>query len=260
MPFFIPALIAGASALGGLLGNRKQTSQQSGSSTTSGMQDFTGTQSNEFSNLSSPVYDPQQLQMRNFLLSQFYNRTNPETIKSITEAAINQGVNNYNQEYQGAEQALRGNLAMRGLQYSPAGANAEAQLQNSRIGNIIGLRNQAPLLQNQLQESALTDFSNFLTRLPFGTQSSGSSFGSTSGHQSSTQNTESQGTVTQPGNMLGGLFGGLGSALAALYGQGAFQKGGGGLSIPNVQNLPSTIDLNRTRSIGQTAPGYGYGF
>lgn len=239
--FIVPAVISGiGSIFGGLFGNRSQTTNQNYSNNTqqSGQQNFYGTGQNNFSNVSMPTYDPAQLQMRNFLLNQFYNRSNPQAITDLTNSAINQGVENYNQGYRSADLALQNNLAQRGLQYSPAGAAASSQLQNERIGNIVGLRNQAPMLRNQLQESALTDFSNFLSRLPVGTASSGTQNTIQTGDTNSSMNSSTSGTgqVTQPGNMLGGLFngiGGLGGILASLYGSGAFGKsnnssGGGG--------------------------------
>lgn len=214
--FLLPALMTGLSALSGGLANRKQTQQQSGTSTTN-------SNSNSVQNIdqsTTPTYDPFQLQMRDFLMNQFYNRTNPNNINNLVQSTIGQGVNNINQSASGSEQALIAALAARGLSYSPVAGQAIGQQQSQRIGDIIGLQNQAPMMADQMQGQRLTDFSTFLRGLPTGTHTTGQNTTNTTGNQV----TNSSGTFTQPGNVMGGAFGGAAGMLANLYGQGAFSN------------------------------------
>jgi len=218
MAAFLPFLMTGLSALAGGLGNREQTQKSTGTSTTHSNQTTTGTSNVDTS--TTPTYDPLQLQMRNFLLNQFYNRTNPNAINGLVDNYIGQGTNNINASASQQEQALSAALAARGLSYSPVAGQAIAQGQSNRIGQIIGLRNQAPLLNDQLQQSRLTDFSTFLKGLPTGTHTVGTT--NTTSNTTGDSTTNQQGSVTTPGNVLGGAFGGAAGMLANLYGQGAF--------------------------------------
>lgn len=230
MGFLIPAIISGVGALAGALSNRPKTTTQTMNQTTNQSQNQTGV--TNVDNSSMPIYDPQQLAMRNFLLQQYYNRLDPARIEGLTQSTIGAGVNAANNSYAGAEQALRASLAGRGLSYSPVAGAGEAQLQQGRVGSIIGTRAQAPLIKNQLESGALSDFGSFLSTLPTGTHNFGTTSSASSGN--ATSNTQGTGTNTDPGNMLGGAVGGLGSMLAFLYGQGAFGGTKGGVTSSGV--------------------------
>lgn len=214
MAAFIPALISGVAGLAGGLLNRPKTTQQNSSSTTNTSQQINA---NQNSNV-APVYDPQQLAMRNFLLNAFYQRANSADVDKTVGSYVNSGVNNINSNAQTSEQAIRNVLASRGLSYSGAAATPLANAESSRIGQITDLRNQAPLIKDQLQGKYLTDFASFLSGLPVGQQGSGTSYQNTEG----SQHTDQHGTITDPGNILGGAVSGLGSGLALMYGNGAF--------------------------------------
>jgi hypothetical protein len=241
--FLVPAIMAGVSALQGYLANRskkQQETEQAG--TSSGTQNTTQTINTSSSTM--PQYDPKQLQMRDFLMSQMYNRTNPNQIQGLVENYVGQGTNNINASAGQNEQALSAALAARGLSYSPVAGQAIGQAQNQRIGDIIGLRNQAPLLQDQIQQQRLTDFSTFMRGLPTGTSTTGSSTGTTTG--TTTGATQGTGSVSDPNvNPWTGALGTLSSTLANLYGQGAFSGGGGNGTT------------NRRRPAAQT-PGGAY--
>ncbi len=228
--FLLPALMTGLSALAGGLGNREQKQQQSGTSTTNS----NSTSTQNIDQTSMPSYDPLQLKMRDFLINQFYNRTRPEASQGLVNNYIGQGVNTINQAAGQQEQALSAALAARGLSYSPASGQALGQQQSNRIGQITGLQMQAPLLQDQIQQGRLTDFSSFLSGLPTGTHTTGTNTTNTVGQQ----NTQSQGTVTTPGNVLGGAFGGAAGMLANLYGQGAFGQQKKKVNLPSNTGNP----------------------
>jgi hypothetical protein len=214
MAVFVPALIAGASALSGFLGNRNQNQNQSGSSTTNQTQTSTG--ATNFSN--TPTYDPMQLQMRDFLLKQFYGRTQPGAVQGLVDSTVNSGVNNINRAGASNEMAIRNILASRGLSYSPAAAVPLANANMDRLGQITQLRNSAPILQDTLESGRLTDFSNFLKGLPTGQ----SGVANTASFNEGASHTDQAGNVNVPGNPLGGSFSNAAATLAWLYGQGAF--------------------------------------
>lgn len=212
MAAFIPALLSGLAGVGGGLLNRPQTTKIDNTTTTNNSSTGSVTGS------SLPVYDPNQLQMRNFLINQFYNQTNPAAIHGLVNNTINTGVNNINDAAGPQQQALQASLAARGLSYSGAAGTAEAQQQSGRIRDIFNLQNQAPLLENQLRQGNLTSFADFFKGLPTGTATQGTS------QENTTGTTHQVGTQTGSGNVAGGAVSGAGSALALMYGLGAFGK------------------------------------
>ncbi len=206
-------IIAGIA--GGLL-NRGQKTEQTQNSTSNTNQ----TQNTAQNASTAPVYDPYQLQMRNFLISQFYNRSNPGYINNLVNTSLNNGVNAINDSAAPNRLALQNALAQRGLSYSGTAGTALGNAEANRIGQITQLQAQRPLLQDQLQNQNLTSFSDYLSRLPVGQSSSSTGYNNATG----TTNTTGTGTNTTPGNILGGVASGAGSALGLLYGQGAFDK------------------------------------
>lgn len=230
MSAFIPALIAGVGALGGLLGNRPKTYQQQQQQ---GFNQF-GNQYQGFSGTGTqtPAYDPLGENLRQALAQMYLGRAGsvPEFMRNY-EATGLEGIN------KGAESnraALNQILAARGLSYSPAAATALGGLESNRIGQGVAFRNQLPLVQDQLQQQRLADLSGFFSRLPYGTSTTQT--GTSTGTSSTTGSSSGTGTSTDPGNMLGGLTGGLGNLLAFLYGQGAF--GGGGYTRSGARTNP----------------------
>lgn len=216
MAVFIPALIAGASALAGALGNRDQKQNTGGSATTNSTQTSTG--ATNYTN--TPTYDPLQLQMRNFLLNQFFNRAQPGAVSGLVNSTIDSGVNNINRAGASNELAIRNMLASRGLSYSPSAAVPLANANSDRIAQITTLRNTAPILEDQLQSGRISDFANFWKGLPTGQTGVTNSASFTEG----AQHTDQAGNVTVQGNPLGAATSNAASTLALLYGMGAFKK------------------------------------
>ncbi len=217
MPFFIPALISGIAGLaGGLLNRPKEITK-----------DSTGTSSNAFSSgtsgsfYNSPTMDPMQSRMRDFLLQDYYTRAQGGDINHFLDAYKTMGVGGINRTSDMAQQNLSNSLAARGLSFSPVAGTALANAEQSRVGQINELNTSLPLLGEQMKQSRLTDFSNFLSKLPYGQQ--GTSESSTAGQQMG--NTSEHSVANDPGNILGGGIGGFGSMLAmllALSGQSGF--------------------------------------
>lgn len=218
--FLLPALMTGLSAIGGGLLNKPQTQTQSGVSDSTSNSTTHGTSNIDQS--TTPTYDPLQLKMRDFLMSQFFNRQNPNSINNLVQQSIGQGTNAINEGAQGSEQALSAALASRGLSYSPVAGQAIGQQQSNRIGQITQLQGQAPMMQDQLQQQRLTDFSSFLKGLPTGTHTMGTT--TQDSNTMGTQHGTSSGTGTTQGNVMGGAFAAGASTLANLYGQGAFNN------------------------------------
>lgn len=213
MGWFVPALIAGASAVAGALGNRskKYTSES--------QMDQTTTQEGSGTNEVAPVYSDEVAGLlKNPLLAAYSNRLREGT-SPFMDAYRAQGLRSINQGASARQRILQNLYASRGLQWSPAAATAEAGSEANRVGNIINFQTGLPLIEEELRSNRLGEASRFLASLPIGQRSSYSqrATGRTTGTQTGTQ--------TMPGNMLGGAFGGAAGSLALLYGMGAFNGG-----------------------------------
>lgn len=224
---FVPALIAGLGALGGLFGNRSQTQRT--------------TQNTQFNNQSNqqtgyagaassnPLLNPAAQGLLNPIAANYLNLLGQDQDLSGYKAGA---LGDINQTSNIRKQALENNLAQRGVTGSAA-ASALNQNENSRFSDITKLNQQLPLLQLQLMLQKLQGAGGFFSQIPTGiyNEQYGSGFGNT--QNQGTQNM--QGTGVQPGNQAGGLFGSLGSILAGLYGSGAF--GGSGPSRLPTQGI-----------------------
>lgn len=188
--------IAG-SLLGGLFGGQPKTTNFSGS--TSGVSGGTGT--NTFN------YDPNQSALRNAILQSGTQQLTgaPADLSGIQSLMLQ----NTNAGFGDAEKVLRQTLAARGLTYSPMAAGAENQLQTQRVGAGINVMNQMPLLREQLYQQRLANALNAFRGVPISQTMTQSGY-----NRGTTQGTETQ---TNPGGMLGGLFGNLGQT-APMFG------------------------------------------
>src|SRR5262245_14725506 len=109
LPFLVPAIISGISALGGLLSNRKKTNTQLQESTQN--IDRTTTQ--------MPTYDPAALAMRNSLMRAFSSRMSPDYINNLTGSITAGNVQNINRGFGASRRALEESLAAKGFNFSP---------------------------------------------------------------------------------------------------------------------------------------------
>ena len=224
MPFggaLIGGIGAGISGLAGLFGGGKQQKvQTSGTISNTGQQNQSGTfgtsgQTTGFST-SNPNLSPLQQALINQFTSSASNLNRQAGDLSGYKA---QGLSDINSTSNAASEALRNNLASRGLSFSPSAANAETQQRIGLAGQQSQFLNSIPLLQRQLQQQSLQQLMNAFQLIPYGTtsQTGGTTAqsGTTNetGTSSSTQN--QQGTNLVSGNPMGGLFSGLGSGLFA---------------------------------------------
>lgn len=197
--WLIPALLGGLGAIGGGLGNRKQQTKTD------------STQSGSFDTSSSPLYDPTTLGVRDNILARLLSRN--EAVPDFTKEYELGGLENINTGNESLMRNVDRILTQRGLNRSPVGANASLQGMINKLNQGVQFRNTLPLLQRDIETNELDRLTNFFSGLPVGQRTSGTSTGTSSG------------TQEQPGNVLGGLFGGGSSLLGLLYGLGAF--GGG---------------------------------
>lgn len=211
MGWFVPALIAGASFAGGMLGNRKQTEQQRFNSNEA----FDKTTHTGIDTYAMPEYTEQMQTVLNNLLGVLGKRMDSST--DLT-GYTTQGLTNINKSSELKRRAMESILASRGLSYSPAAAAPLGRIQSDRIGEQINFLNGIPLLQRQLQGEDIDRFTKFFSSLPVGEHRTGSTVSYEGGH--STKEGYNEGTT--PGNMWGGGLGNLASTMAYLYGNGAF--------------------------------------
>ena len=183
----IPLITAGISGLAGLFGSRPQTTTASGTQNTN-----TSTNYN---------YTPQQQQLMQQLMEQYQNQINGTDLSGYQS----QGIQSINQTGDAQTQAINNMLAQRGLLNSPSAATSLTQERIGQAGQQSQFLNSIPLLKYQLQSQALTNAGNFLNAQKVNT--------------TGTSSTASQETQKGSGNMLGGLFAGIGSGIAGTLGK-----------------------------------------
>ncbi len=193
----IPLAISGLSALAGGLSNRSQQTQQQQTST------------------STPNLDPQDLNFRNQIMSQYLNQLSQGVNLGGYQASGIDDINR-NRELQG--QQTRENLASRGIN-GPAFNFALNNINNQRYGDLTRFQQGIPLLQHQLQSDILRNAGGFFSSIPYGQTQTG------------------KGTQTYPGNIAGGALGNLSSVLAYFLGQGAFKPS-------NPYGTPTSLPIN----------------
>ncbi len=204
MPFpFIPLAITGISALASLLGNRKKQATQENTTT----QNSSGTQFTDSS--STPLLTPEAQGAYSQLFPALQNRVQQGADLSGYRDA---GLRNINTSGENSRNRIVQALAARGLSNSPASAALIARQGDAQASESSNFLNNIPLLQRQMQGQDLDQLLRAATALPTGMRNQGSV--TTTGNATST----SKGTATQPGDMLGGLFSGLGQGLASTFG------------------------------------------
>lgn len=245
--------------LGGLAGAMPQTTsmQGSGSSSTNQSQDSqtasttTGATNTQLdlntllntinsiigstSQTTTPNLSPETQNLISNLTSRYMSLQRP----SLTGYTAQQ-TQNINNNANLQKQALDNIMASRGLATSPVSGTAQAGVEAQRIGNITNLQQSVPLMQNQLDLSNMGAAANFMSMIPHGTTTTGTSTqqqtGQQTGQQSQTgvtnmaQNTgtsahsegasntqQQQQQQQKSGGGIGGLVGGIGGIIASLF-------------------------------------------
>ncbi len=137
----------------------------------------------------TPNLSPATQQLLDQLTGKYLQSTNPSL--QGYQAQQTQGINR-NSNLQ--SQAVDNIMASRGLSTSPVAGTAQANVQNSRIGQITGLNESLPLLQDQLNQSHLASAANFMNMIPHGTTTTGGTTNTqdTTGQQSTSQTSGGQ--------------------------------------------------------------------
>jgi hypothetical protein len=207
--FALPLIMQGASLLGGLFGNKKQTQTQ------------TQNQNSSYNNTNRPVYDDNILNLRNRLAAEYMS--NLENGPADMNGEIINSLGNFNRAGDQSSRLMENILASRGIRGPAAGYALSMPRINQQMQSANYL-NSVPQMMEQRRFNNLGQSSQFLQSLPYGQ------------NQSGTSNSQSTGTQTTPSNTLSGGFQSLADMLAYQYGRGMFGGGqsGGGFQMPNV--------------------------
>lgn len=140
------AALLGASALGGIFGNRKKTQT------------------------TTTTLSPEAQRMNDLIMPLIQQRLSSGADLSGYKT---QGITDINKTYGNAQTALNANLTARGLSDSPAAVGANTNLQVGRAGNIAQLVNSLPMLQRQMQGDDLGLANQFSALQPRTTTTTG---------------------------------------------------------------------------------------
>lgn len=200
MPAFLaPLAISGIAALAGALGGRNKTATQSSTTTDN------RTQNVDLYNL--PILSDEASSGFGTAINALINRVGTGTNLSGYKAT---GLRALNMQSDMRQKLLERILAQRGLSYSPAAAAISMRSADADAGKQFDFLNSIPLLQRQLEGEDAMNLVRAASAMPTGNRQVGTT--TTSGTSST------QGTATQPGDVLGGLFSGLGQGIASTYG------------------------------------------
>lgn len=225
MPAFLaPLAIAGISAFGNFLANRKKTTEQTQDTTNRSTGTVNTTANINDMSTTRPDMNPETLTYLNNIRDRYTALLDQDPNLAGYEAS---GISNINRAGDLRSRAIQNVLAARGLSYSPMAGGAMAGAESSRVSDTVNFQNQIPLLRDKLMRERLAEAGQFFSRIPMGqtVTNTGQRTGTETRDLATTGNMK--GTNFDPGNPMAGLFGGLGSSLAYLYGQGAFEKKSG---------------------------------
>ena len=206
IPLAVGLGITGISALAGLLGNRKKTTTQTQDSTTT----QSGTQSMD--SYETPMLSGDAMTGYSQGINALLNRLRSSTDLAGFKAS---GVRDIGRQQQIQQRMLERNLAARGLNNSPAAAAIEARSADASSGRMLDFLGSLPLLQRQLESEDAGNLIRAASSIPVGRHSQSTAT------SSGTSRTQGTATNTDPGNMLGGLFSGLGQGIASTFGYNA---------------------------------------
>lgn len=212
-----PWIIQGLGFLGGILGNRGQKQQQTSQTQSNSGSNFKT--SNATGSSVNPLLAPGYAEYINNIKDKYLGLIN--TDPNLTGYTAS-GVSDINNTSNAQRAAIEANLASRGVTGPAASTSLNANDAN-RFANITKFKQTIPLLSRQLQQDTLDKALGVFNAMPRGTYTE--TAGGSEGFENQFGNQATQGTTTQPGNMLGGGIGNLANLMAFLYGQGAFGNG-----------------------------------
>lgn len=180
-PFLIPLALSAASAIGGALAGRKK---QTATSTT------------------TPTTDPAFRGIQDVLIKNAMDRLNRPS--ALPQGYVEGQTAGINRTYDLANQSLQNRLTASGMAQSGPQLAGSRFLQGGRASEIVRLKQQAPLIERDMQNQ---DLMRALSLLSLGRGSTTTDTGQGGG-----------------GGGLGGGISGLASMLGFLTGQGAFNR------------------------------------
>lgn len=203
--------IAGISALGGLLGNRKKTTTSTNANTQQYNNNNLG--QNVSQTTTSPVITPQHQALLDQIIGKYTDTLFKDPDLSGYQAS---GISDINHLSALQKQNAEENMAAHGLS-GPLAGTVNNNIDAQRFQGITKLNQSIPLLQRDMITKMLAQGTDIANSIPKGSSTSSQDYSASS--SSGTSRTDGTGTQTDPGNMLGGMFGNLGPVLAYLYGQ-----------------------------------------
>jgi hypothetical protein len=192
----LPLITAGISGLAGLFGNKNKTTKSTSDTT----QNQSGSQSGLNTNIMSELQGNLANTAGYAALQQMRNAGD-------TSGIVAQGLQKVNEGGDIRSKILKNILASRGLSFSPTASSAVAQGESDRVGQGTEFLSQVPQLQRQMQMDSIKQLMSVFSALPMDT--------ATNQNYSSSGETHTTGTGTQPGSPTAGLLGGFGAGLMA---------------------------------------------
>ena len=261
MPAWVaPAIISGISALGGLFGNRRSQQQQFQRSNQ--RNEFTNQGNATNYNRTTPTYDPAAWDFRNELMGRALNRSPLLDPRSAAASVTTNQLQNLNNQSALQRRVVDNMMRQRGLSHSPMGGAMLGNFDSGRVAQGVNILNQQPILERQFfqenenMENARQQLAQQLfNMIPYSQEGEG--FQNTWNTGVQTGESQSQGTSTIPGNMLGGGISSLATTLAGLYGAGAF--GGQSANRGTMLSLPNQPWNGGMNYLNPSGWGAGYG-
>lgn len=220
---FVMPIIAGLSGLAGAFGKSKQVSDTTSNSTT------------------TPNYDPATLAFKNHLMDIFSNNLNSLPTQDQFKTA---GVKNIQDQSDNAQAGLQDILAAHGLSRTTAGGTSTFDTSYKQGQGISNFLTNAPFNYQTAIAPSLSGASSFLSSLPLGTTTSGSSHTVGTGGPTS----PIAGAITGGASGLAGLLGqqqaqtSLGNILKALGQSGGGSSGYSAMAPAPYTGLPGTFN------------------
>lgn len=218
MGAFIMPILAGLSGLAGAFGSKKQVSDTTSNSTT------------------TPNYDPATLAFKNQLMNLFTNNLNNLPTQSQFQTA---GLKNIQEQSGNAQSGLEDILAAHGLSRTTAGGTSAFDTSYKEGQGVSNFLTNAPFNYQSAIQPTLSNASGFLSSLPIGTTTNG------------TSHTVGTGGATSP--LAGGIVSGA-STLAGFLGQQQAQN-----SLGNILKTLGQSNGSGTPTMGTNGNSGGAG-
>ena len=205
LPFVMPAVGLGLTALGSLF-NKKKAAQQTSNQTQTGTTSSTST-------TAPTVLGPEYASLQSAIMPSIMRRIQSPT--GLPRGYEEQGINKINRTFDVGRMALDNRLTSNGLGRSPVAGAGMSNMERGRVSSIADFQTELPMVARDMQNQ---DLALAMQQMDFGR--------SLAGHSTSTTG-NTTGTSTgklDDGSGGGGFLGNMSSMLGWLIGQGAFNK------------------------------------